>query len=317
MVTHRLGELRIADDITVLREGRVVYREDGGERRPVADLVAEMVAFSGHAVTSAEAATARPVERLWEDLDPSLAQDRATRSEGAIVLRMENLTGHDLRGLSIDVCAGEVVGFVGLPEGGIRELPRILAGSMKRKSGAIVVGSHAMSTRSTPREFINAGLMSAPSDRLREGGVASLSMTENVTLPSMSRYWHRRAKRRRAVNAVIEAFDVRPRIPSTLFGSLSGGNQQKVLLGKWLLMRPIALVLDDPTYGVDPAARELIFSAMTDAARSGVAVLFFSTEPELLSRVCGRVEVVREGIIEKELSGDELTPEALMEWSYA
>ena len=322
MVTHRLAELRIADDVTVLREGRVAYHQGDGARRTVADLVKEMISPSvrqeGPATTSENEGSVRPVVRLWGDLGQGVNADEVdTESSKRRALRLENIEGSDLRGLSLDVNRGEIVGFVGLEESGITELPRVLAGSLQRRTGSIVVGERSISRKSSPREFIGAGLTTAPSDRLRQGGVATLSMEENVILPALGKYWHKRAKRRRVVNAVIDAFDVRPRIPATLFGGLSGGNQQKVLLGKWLLMRPLVLVLDDPTYGVDPAAREYIFAAMLDAARSGVAVLFFSTEPAQLTRVCGRVEVIQEGIIKTELSGDTLTPEALMEWNYA
>lgn len=160
-------------------------------------------------------------------------------------------------------------------------------------------------------------MLSVPADRLREGGVANLSVTENVILPAVGRYWHRPQLKARVVNSVIAAFDVHPPRGDVLFGTLSGGNQQKVLLGKWLLLRPRVLVLDDPTHGVDPVARETIFEAMRDAAAQGVCVLFFTTEPEQLIRVCTRVVVLQEGGVAADLHDESLTQESLMEWSYA
>lgn len=154
-----------------------------------------------------------------------------------------------------------------------------------------------------------------PADRLHSGGVASLSVEENVVLPSASRYWHRSSLKRRVVQGVIEAFDVRPAERGRLFRTLSGGNQQKVLLGKWLVMRPSVVVLDDPTYGVDPAARETIFEGIVDAAANGVAVLFLSTEPEQLARISSRVLAVHDGHVVREISGEDLSIDQLMEWS--
>lgn len=101
-----------------------------------------------------------------------------------------------------------------------------------------------------------------------------------------------------------------------MFSALSGGNQQKVLLGKWLNLRPQVLVLDEPTYGVDPGAREIIFDAIRHASSLGVCVLFFSTEPELMLQVCRRICVVEDGVLGRDLVGADLTPAAIAEWSY-
>jgi ribose transport system ATP-binding protein len=152
-------------------------------------------------------------------------------------------------------------------------------------------------------------------DRLRAGGVPGLSVAENIALPALGRYWRKSALHRKVVSSVIDAFDVRPPKPDATFGGLSGGNQQKVLLGKWLLLRPSVLVLGDPTHGVDPGARETIFEAVQDAASRGVCVLFFSTEPAQLTRICSRVLVLRAGEIVTELGGDDLTLENVVEWS--
>ena len=116
---------------------------------------------------------------------------------------------------------------------------------------------------------------------------------------------------------VIASFDVRPPRSNALFGRLSGGNQQKVVLGKWLLMRPPVLILEDPTSGVDPNARAKMFEALSDAAREGVAMLFFSTEPEQLAAMCSRVLILRDGVVATELTGSNLDPNIISQWSYA
>jgi ribose transport system ATP-binding protein len=156
-----------------------------------------------------------------------------------------------------------------------------------------------------------------PADRLRNGGIATLPVGTNVVLPQLDRFWHKSAREAQVLGAVIAEVDIRPPSAQILFGKLSGGNQQKALLAKWLLMRPRILVLDDPTSGVDPRAREKIFDVIRDAAREGVAILLFSTEPEQLAMVCGRVLVLREGSIVTELSGSDLSREVISQWCYA
>jgi ABC-type sugar transport system ATPase subunit len=134
----------------------------------------------------------------------------------------------------------------------------------------------------------------------------SLSVAENMTLPVARRFWHKRREERSVVKRFMQAFDVRPPLPDVLFGTLSGGNQQKVVVAKWLITKPRVLVLDDPTAGVDPGARRQLFSILHEAAERGLALIIFSTEPEQFSAHCSRVIVLGDGRVVAELSGDEL-----------
>jgi ribose transport system ATP-binding protein len=318
MVTHRLAELEIADDISVLRASRVAYHQGGGPRRPVRELVGEMVGTANQPDPLAEREAAnQPVGALWQ-VAPAVRGHHAVRTAQADepVISVIDVSGTQLRGCGFTARPGEIVGFAGLRQSGIEELPRILSGGGRRTGGSITVGDVAIGPAATPAELIHAGVAGIPADRLRDGGVPNLSVDENIVLPALPSYWHRTTLRRSLVGAVIEAFDVRPARSSARFGSLSGGNQQKVLLGKWLAMRPRVLVLDDPTYGVDPGARETIFDAIVDAAANDICVLFFSTEPEQLVRVCDRVVILRNGQNAAELKGADLTIENLMTWSY-
>lgn len=319
MVTHRLGELRVADDITVLRAGQVVYREGGSARRATGELVAEMIGPTSEVtplaeVTGVHGAPER-LTTLWDSAPAHVAGERHAQTSSGDAIRVQDLVGTQLRSCSFSARPGEIVGFAGLRGSGVEELPRLLSGDDRWLSGQVEIG-HRTLRKGQPRSMIEVGLAAIPADRLRAGGVASLSVNENVTLPALGDYWHRPSLRDRVVDNVIKAFDVRPPKPKNLFGTLSGGNQQKVLLGKWLLLRPSVLVLDDPTYGVDPGARETIFEAVEDAARRGVCVLFFSTEPEQLVRICNRVLVLWDGDIITELSGRDLALESVIEWSY-
>ena len=342
MVTHRLAELDIADDITVLRAGQVVYRQGASARLPDREIVALMVgqpgpraaastAAAGTAVTGGAAADgAPPADGRRHPVQALRAATRETPGRrkraaagharpgraGADLVRLQNITGSELRGLTLTAAAGEVVGFAGLPQSGIAEIPKIMSGGTARLGGTLEIAGRPIRVRATPADLLAAGVTTIPADRLREGGVASLSLSENVVLPALGAYWHRPALQQRLVSGVISALDVRPRDPRILFGALSGGNQQKVLLGKWLSLRPDVLVLEDPTYGVDPAAREIIFDAITDAARLGTCVLFFSTEPEQLARMCTRVLAIHGGRVARTLTGPEITLENIANWSY-
>jgi ABC-type sugar transport system ATPase subunit len=257
------------------------------------------------------------LDRLWS------AAPAQRRTEGrdrrlpppATAVSVNGLAGGELRDFSFEARPGEIVGFAGLRGSGVEELPRMLSGDLRWRAGRVDVGGTAFTRPPHPRDLIHAGVTAIQADRLRAGGVPSMTVQENVVLPALSRYWHRAGLRDRVVDSVIKAFDVRPPTPEAMFGRLSGGNQQKVLLGKWLLLRPSVLVLGDPTYGVDPAAREAIFAAVQDAAERGVCVLFFSTEPEQLIRVCSRVLVLRNGGLAAELTGSDLTLENVVEWS--
>jgi ribose transport system ATP-binding protein len=344
MVTHRLAELDIADDITVLRAGQVVYRQGASARLPDREIVAQMVgqpgpgpraaastAAAGTTVAGSAAADGappadgrrHPVQALRAATrDTPGRQKRAHAGHagpgraGEDVVRLQDITGSELRGLTLTAAAGEVVGFIGLPQSGIAEIPKIMSGGTARLGGTLEIAGQPIRIRATPADLLAAGVTTIPADRLREGGVATLSLSENVVLPALGAYWHRPTLQQRLVSGVIGALDVRPRDPRILFGALSGGNQQKVLLGKWLSLRPDVLVLEDPTYGVDPAAREIIFDAITDAARLGTCVLFFSTEPEQLARMCTRVLAIHGGVVTRTLTGPEITLENIANWSY-
>jgi ABC-type sugar transport system ATPase subunit len=162
-----------------------------------------------------------------------------------------------------------------------------------------------------------AGIVLLPGDRAHDGGVRTLSLGENLMLPAFDRYWGRNDRERLVVRRLIADFDVRPPRPQAVFGTLSGGNQQKALLAKWLHLRPAVLVLDDPTSGVDPGARQTIFELLRDAASEGLGILFFSTEPEQLASMCSRVLILRDGVIAGSLAGAELSHQAISRWCYA
>jgi ribose transport system ATP-binding protein len=228
-----------------------------------------------------------------------------------------HLAGRFLRDVSFTLRRGEIVGMAGLTEAGIAELPEVLGGISPRAGGELAINGRDLPIGMTPRDAIDAGLALLPVDRLRSGGIATLNVTENALLPALSSYWHAGPREARVMDSIIREFDVQPPRRDVLFGKLSGGNQQKVLLAKWLLLRPAVLVLEDPTSGVDPNARATMFKAMQDAAQEGVSILFLSTEPEQLAAMCSRILILREGRIAAELTGSDLDRDIVSHWSYA
>lgn len=311
MVTHRLAEVHhLATHVTVLRSGRVVQQGDAAD---AADdfLVAQMVGVqspAGAPTDGRSPTTGGASSELWR---------KGHRAASSTVLEVEHLAGDLVADASFSVQAGEIVGIAGRPDCGINELPLLVSGGKPRRAGTVRVNGREIPRRASPRDFVRAGVALLPADRLRSGGVGSLSIRDNVVLPDARRYWHRRGEERAAVRRLITHLDVRPPSESALFGSLSGGNQQKVLLGKWLLMGPSVLVLDDPTSGVDPGARETIFSILRQAAGNGLTVLLFSTEPEQLSAMSSRILVLRDGRIATELEGDDINLHTVTTWCFS
>jgi ribose transport system ATP-binding protein len=316
MVTHRLAELHgLAQRVTVLRDGRVVHAGVAGALDDDG-LVAQMVGTKERSTSRGAPGASGVVRQLWQAVGARPADGRGVQADDA-VLTVEGLQGEALDGVSFAIRPGEIVGVAGLADSGIAELPAILGGMRARRGGTIRIGPRTLPARAEPGDAIAAGLAVLPADRLRNGGIGTLSVADNVVLPQFDRFWHRRGKESAVLREVIAGFDVRPPSARILFGKLSGGNQQKALLGKWLLTRPLVLVLDDPTSGVDPGAREKIFEVLRDGANEGLGILFFSTEPEQLAAICGRVLVLKDGKVATELSGATLSRESVSQWCYA
>ncbi len=313
MVTHRLAELQgRASAVTLLRDGAVAYRAQAGEIDEQR-IVSEMVGSAGGASSSPAAGRLGVLVKLWQAPE---AEAPPKPAAGVPALRLDRLTGIRLRGLSLSVAPGEIVGIAGLSEAGVTELPLVLSGAIPARGGTVAVDGRPVRMRGRPRDMIRAGLAVLPADRLHAGGIGPLSVAENALLPDLGRYWHHPERERNVLRKVVADFDIRPPNPMALFGRLSGGNQQKTILAKWLLLRPSVLVLDDPTNGVDPHARRTIFELLRDAAAEGVAVVMFSTEPEQFAAICSRVAILRDGAVAKELTGDELTPQTISKWCY-
>ncbi|MBC7286685.1 MAG: sugar ABC transporter ATP-binding protein [Armatimonadetes bacterium] len=291
-ISHRLSEIfQVADRATVLRDGRVVGQVAVAEvDEPT--LVGMMV---GRQVRHGVAAPARPP-------GPPALSARNVSSAGLV------------RNCSLDVRAGEIVGIAGLVGSGRTELARAIFGAAPR-FGEVRVGGRLLPPNS-PRAAISAGLGLLPEDRKLQGLLLQMLVRENITLTNLRAVSAAGFVRRRAEDAaareLIRRLDIRPPEPARRVLHLSGGNQQKVVLAKWLFSRCRVLILDEPTRGVDVGAKAEIHRLMRQLTDEGAAILMISSElPEILS-VADRILVMREGRIVGELSREDATEQAIM-----
>jgi ribose transport system ATP-binding protein len=290
-VSHHFDEVfALADTVTVLRDGRVVAT------RPVAGLTEpELV----------ELVIGRPLE-LHEDLGL-----RSARAD--TVLSASGLRGQVVAGVDLDLHAGEVLGVAGITGSGREELAGMLFGGLPRTGTVSVAGDVVPPRR--PDRAIAAGMGLVPAERHANAAFLAASLRENVTLVDVRRnvvaglLRHRRE--RSDVAHWLERLQVRPARSETAMAALSGGNQQKVVLARWLRQEPRVLVLDDPTQGVDVGAKAEIHGLIDEAAANGTAVLVLSSDHEELARLCHRVLVLRSGVVADELRPPALTAERL------
>ena len=280
-ISHALEEaLAISDRITVLRNGRLV-----GEHL-VADLPRDVL-------------VTKMIGRELDDLE-ALARSahRVIDRSGEPVLRAEGIGRRGvLEPADLEVYPGEVVGLAGLLGSGRTELVRLLYGADRADSGHITVqGEPARLT--SPRHAIDRRISFSSEDRRGEGVVADLTVAENIVLGIQARRgWARRLRRSERdalVAEYIEALGVRPADPDALVAHLSGGNQQKVLLARWLATAPELLVLDEPTRGIDVGAKADIQRKISELSAQGLAVIFISSELEEVLRLAQRIAVLRD-----------------------
>jgi ribose transport system ATP-binding protein len=298
-VSHDIDEvLEITDRATVLRDGRVAG------------------AFETRAVSKAD--IIRLIVGQHVDLE-TLRPARRTLAAPSIVI--SGLKGGILEPFSVSLSPGEVVGLTGLIGSGYDEVIYRLYGAAPANGGTLEIdGACTEIASQTPQRSIAQRCVLIPGDRLGLGAIATLSVTENISQPVLgrvSRAWALSdAALSRNAAGLIDRFDVRPRDPRRLFGSLSGGNQQKVLLAKWFQARPRLILLDEPTQGVDVGARAQVFSAIAEAGRDGAAALCASSDHEQLTAICDRVFVFNRGRVVKELAGAQISKPAIAEACY-
>jgi ribose transport system ATP-binding protein len=293
--SHRWAEVSaLADRITILRNGANVATRPSFDQNEAVTLM-----------------TGRTIDRMYPDR-PRVADD------APVVLQAEQLTGAGLRGVSFELRRGEILGVGGLAGQGQAELFLTLFGARKLSRGQISVGGERVRLRK-PSDAIERGLGIAlvPEDRKTEGLMLPMSVNDNLTLAVLDRIAQagviNRRRERRLVGGVVDRLQIRTRNPGLQpVGTLSGGNQQKVLIGRWLLAEPDILLLFDITRGVDVGTKHDIYQLVVNLAAEGKALLYYSSETEEIAQLAHRVAVMREGRIVSELVGSSTTAEAIV-----
>jgi inositol transport system ATP-binding protein len=296
-ISHKMDELfKIADRITVFRDGKVV----GGDYAKNLNIDKVITMMVGR--------------ELSNDY-PKIEVEK-----GAELLRVENLkrTGvfHDV---SFNLHAGEIVGFAGLVGAGRTEVARALSGLDPIHDGKVVVKGKELKIRKVA-DSINGGIAMCSEDRRRNGLVLIRSIRENIGLPNLKRYIYRGYlhRRKEALEINEQKGHLNIRTPSIEFnaGNLSGGNQQKVVLAKWLIKNPMVLILDEPTRGIDVGAKYEIYKLMSDIIKNGdKGIVMISSEmPELLG-MCDRIYVMSKGRFVAELPCSEFSQERIMQYA--
>ncbi|WP_428390364.1 sugar ABC transporter ATP-binding protein [Lichenicoccus sp.] len=291
-ISHRMDEvLEISDEISVLRDGNLVDEVT----RPKFDRVRLMSRMVGREMQVIP-------RRTW-----SAAKD-------VPALDVEGLSdGKRFADVRFTLHEGEILGLAGLVGAGRTEIAETIFGIRARSAGSVRLGSENI-TGLTPHAIIRKGLVYAPEDRARYGAVLPMSIAENLTSGRLDRVRQRMGLIDRGHEAAISSDTVKQyRVRCVGIGQalarLSGGNQQKVVFGKWMGLAPKVAILDEPTRGVDVGAKDEIYELIEGLAREGMAILVISSEMEELVRLCDRILSVYEGRIVAELRGQQITPE--------
>jgi ribose transport system ATP-binding protein len=287
-VSHDLTEvLAVTDRVTVLRDGRVQ-----GTRLTCDTSQSQLV----------EMIVGRQLE------DALLARgSRERKTTPSIVVR--DLKSETVEIELLEVHRGEILGLTGLAGSGFELVPYLLFGARRCLSGVLGIdGDEVALTEMTPARAIARRMALLPADRLTEGSLPTASVGDNVMVPVLNRYTKVTGLRRKRLASdarrLLERFDVRPPDPTIPLEALSGGNQQKAILAKWLQMEPQLILLHEPTQGVDVGARAHIFSILREVAAQGASVICASTDHEQLATLCDRVAVFSAGKMTKTVSAD-------------
>ena len=297
-ISHRMHEIaELADQCTVFRNGHNVASYRAGEKSD--NEVVELM-----------------IGREYSHVFP--AKPPLAPSDKPPVLEVRNLSWSDrLKDISLGVRAGEVVGLGGLDGQGQRELLLALFGVLRGVSGEILIDGAPVSIASpSAAKARKIGMALIPEDRKTEGLMLPMSVSVNLSFAALDRISRGgivdRARERRLIDEMIELLAIRTDGTDIPVGSLSGGNQQKVVIAKWLMVTPRIILLNDPTRGIDVGTKAEIYQLLRKLAATGAAILFYSTDYDELIGCCDRVLVLYDGAVKRELVGDEITERALI-----
>jgi ribose transport system ATP-binding protein len=308
-VSHRLDEiLRITGRVTCLRDGTVTLARStaGMDESQLAR------ALVGREVSQSARSDRSPQTNAGDGTMPAPSNPRP-------ILQVRDLSSGPLRKINLHVNEGEVVGVAGLLGSGRSELLRAIFGDARVDSGSVVLEGRPVRL-TTPRKAMRAGVAFVPEDRAGDAAFPDLPIYLNDTAGMVSKYWRRLTIRtsamRRDSQRLSSRFGVKARNESVPLSHLSGGNQQKVIMARWLRRDPRLLLLDEPSQGVDVGAREDIYSFIFDAVGAGAGALVVASDLEELARVCDRVLILRHGAVVAEVAPPEINSITLTQLSY-
>lgn len=289
-ISHRLDEvLDYCSRVVVLRGGKKV-----GDMPTAGKTERDLV----------EVMLGQEPEKLYPDRSQNL---------GETIFKVEHLSGAGVQDISFDGKKGEIIGFIGLPGEGYDHLPYLISGAMKATGGTATLHDKSFEVSGlTPSKAFDREIVMLPADRKGASGAADISVGHNLTLPTLMKYTAGKSvikgrQERRAVQGELDRAGVTPPNGQARMATLSGGNQQKVLISKWAMADPAVYVLHEPTQGVDVGAKRQVFAELDRLSENGALIIISSVEYEDLVNLCDRVHVVRNGQIVKTFSHDEMT----------
>ncbi len=294
-ISHRLGEVdHCADRVVVLRDGK----NAGGLNRDQIShdsIVGLMVG--------------REIKSFY-------VHSEAKQTPGFLKVRNARSSRYPKQSVSFDAAKGEILGFAGLVGAGRSEIAKVLVGLDERGSAEVSLGDESLVINSA-RDSIRHGIYLVPEDRRGEGLIVGMTVRENITLPDLPKYARagliQRDREERVSKEQVESLKVKTPTIEALIRNLSGGNQQKVVIGKWLAMGPKVLILDEPTRGIDVGAKSEIYKLMRTLAENGAVILMISSDMEEVLNVSDRVAVMHEGKITGVLDRTTCTEENIMQ----
>lgn len=288
-VSHHLDEVfELADRVTVLRDGRKV--DTAPVRELDHDRLVELIV--GH------------------HIDAGSVSESTTGAPPLLTVR--SMCGGSVAHVDLDVAPGEIVGLAGITGSGREHVLGLVAGQLPRDDGEVVLDGSPIENYA-PRQAIDAGIAFVPAERGLRGTVGPMNVRENLTISDLYRHFIGGRLRRRAevdeTKGWVDRLSIKTSGTEAMIGSLSGGNQQKVMFGKALRLSPKLLLLDEPTQGIDVAAKDQIHRLIDEAASTGVATLIASTDTDELVRLCHRVVVLANGRVVATLTGSQIATE--------
>ena len=294
-ISHRLNEIfQIADRITVLRDGhKIALHESTNISRQ--QLIFEMV---GREVSETYPARSNPI--------------------GKTVLQLENVTGNGVQNISFEVREGEILGLAGLVGAGRTETVRMLFGADPKISGRFLLNGQEIAPKS-PREAIEHGIFLVPEDRKRQGVLLRLPIFTNITLPIIRKLSAfsviSKKKENEIVGSEIKALGIKTPTAKQLVNNLSGGNQQKVVLAKWLVCHGKVMIFDEPTRGIDVGAKQEIYHLMNDLCAQGMAIIMISSDMDEVTGLSDRIVVLSEGAQMATLERGDFNQEKILQYA--